>query len=1515
MSFEKGGRADKQGNVYENRYLARILIRLVAEEITSVVVEPIGEHTDICEFYTIEKDGHKTYYQCKGSNGMNDHWTPGDLQRYALFQKIQALLRSDPTCKFRFVSPLYYVGLDDLCTRAKTYPSARSFYENALSNNTLREAFKACERFFNLNHDDDNQLNDLVNLLSRCEFLVYTNNSETIKDIEQIVSIYFQGPAETVRILLENYVNDTLSYGKELTVSDVVNYLLEHGVHHQVRMGDLRIAPAVARLNSVFIDSYTPIQGILFHRDSTESLINEIEAGRSVILHGKAGIGKSGCVRGLINYLESNNIDYLAIQLDKYTPKDFADKYGESLGLPGSPVNSLAAMAGTKPCVLILDQLDALRWTATHSSIALDTCKEMIAQARGINDNNAGHISIVFSVRTFDYENDVGIRGLFKEEKIEQQESVWSEINVKSLTDDEVKQFVGDAYAQLTDKVKDLLHIPSSLYVWLRLSPERQLNPIVSPQEMIRSWWDQIQEGISTPGHSQESLTRCIDELVTTISNSALFVLPRVMFHGYTSELKYLASCGMIRLENDNVSFSHQSFLDFFLLSNDLKAITTNKQDLLSLVLSWGHQMPMARYRLSALFQNVADFNQTLFTIQAKEFLESDQIHYYYKATVFETIGQLTSPTTPIYKLTNEYFDNAEWHSFILQTVYARHPVFIEHLSAQNEFDWLSEEGLPLLESMRCFSSTFVVSILTQLLESGEATPEQIITVLGSGIEVESEDLFGLRMEIYRSNIFLLSGIHFINLEYAQPDHIIQVLALFLSRESTLREHYVYMDDEKCHVFCKENHISILDSMFSLLCDSAKNTPLSLHAMPNYNERYWLPRQSEPSIIRKIVELVKTSLIILAETDPDKAMRFIMEAGTFRNGISNELALSALLELPLTKSNAVIEWLLDDFDYHILDCISNEYDYLSTCKAVLKKFTTSCSSELFARLEKKICTWKGDREQFITTYKNRIEYNRAKGNASVFWPAWGHLQKAFLPFLDSTRTTQTSKNLLAVLNRNEWVLSDKYHAGILSGPARSVVSTIHKNAPRLSDNTWLNIVNSPVANHHSKVNKKDDGEYYYESTHWAFAQDLGSCVKNDPNRYATLLLKFPQNCFPGYFSSVLNSLNYSEIEKIGFVLLCDVIRHCSRIPSDSISMAISRLISEHRKENWPEDILSYLANTAIGTMKPVGNERICSSTDNNPFLSPDDMETAVLNCPRGAAVDAIGDYLISHPDLTKSYEPLMEMLAQDESDIVRFALVKCAAAFYEPHPSFSKQLFDIAIEKDPLAMCAYYSFWLMSRDFQVLEEYYFPYLKAASDSPNPKLVICAAQMVCRTAILTSSEQVLDYLYSHSWSKESLNKVCLEATYAFEKEEYRPISQSILEHFLDVDAASLQSINRLFHERRLDLRRDERFISLIVKKRRDIDTTNAFIDFVEMQEGELSSFAEIIKTAVQSVDEGTNSWKKHRIENGLVHAVIRLIDSTNGNTELTECCLDILDEIYRKRILTGSAVSRLLDGAD
>ena len=50
MSLEPGGRSDKYGNKYENGYLAKLLLRLVNEKLTSVTVEPLGPNRDSVEF-------------------------------------------------------------------------------------------------------------------------------------------------------------------------------------------------------------------------------------------------------------------------------------------------------------------------------------------------------------------------------------------------------------------------------------------------------------------------------------------------------------------------------------------------------------------------------------------------------------------------------------------------------------------------------------------------------------------------------------------------------------------------------------------------------------------------------------------------------------------------------------------------------------------------------------------------------------------------------------------------------------------------------------------------------------------------------------------------------------------------------------------------------------------------------------------------------------------------------------------------------------------------------------------------------------------------------------------------------------------------------------------------------------------------------------------------------------------------------------------------------------------------
>lgn len=80
MSFERGGRADKYGNRYEDRYLAKLLLRLVREEFASITVEPLGINKDSVEYVAEQKDGTFNHYQCKGTNGNFPSWRFCDLK-------------------------------------------------------------------------------------------------------------------------------------------------------------------------------------------------------------------------------------------------------------------------------------------------------------------------------------------------------------------------------------------------------------------------------------------------------------------------------------------------------------------------------------------------------------------------------------------------------------------------------------------------------------------------------------------------------------------------------------------------------------------------------------------------------------------------------------------------------------------------------------------------------------------------------------------------------------------------------------------------------------------------------------------------------------------------------------------------------------------------------------------------------------------------------------------------------------------------------------------------------------------------------------------------------------------------------------------------------------------------------------------------------------------------------------------------------------------------------------------
>lgn len=205
-----------------------------------------------------------------------------------------------------------------------------------------------------------------------------------------------------------------------------------------------KIIPRVNELNEQYKNTFRGIKGVFINRPGIEECIEYIKLDKSLIIHGKAGQGKSGCTQGIIEYCEKKDIPYIAIKLDDRLPKVNADKWGEELGLTTSIPMALKMLCENNRGVIILDQLDALRWTNEHSRQALITCTEVIKRVEEINLNRDNKISVIFVCRSYDYENDTDIKLLFKDREKEKNGIVWNEIITEELSEEVDRISVGD---------------------------------------------------------------------------------------------------------------------------------------------------------------------------------------------------------------------------------------------------------------------------------------------------------------------------------------------------------------------------------------------------------------------------------------------------------------------------------------------------------------------------------------------------------------------------------------------------------------------------------------------------------------------------------------------------------------------------------------------------------------------------------------------------------------------------------------------------------------------------------------------------------------------------------------------------------------------------------------------------------------------------------------------------------------------------------------------------------------
>jgi hypothetical protein len=140
--------------------------------------------------------------------------------------------------------------------------------------------------------------------------------------------------------------------------------------------------------------------------------LSDPDAGQVLVIHGRAGSGKSTVVADVLDELVRLGWAAAAVRMDEIDQVTrSAFELGERLRLSDSPLLVLGRVAGDGPAVLVVDQLDAVSRYSGRMPDSYDAIAEMLDQAEVLPG-----LKIVLVVRTVDMTMDMRMRSLLGDE-------------------------------------------------------------------------------------------------------------------------------------------------------------------------------------------------------------------------------------------------------------------------------------------------------------------------------------------------------------------------------------------------------------------------------------------------------------------------------------------------------------------------------------------------------------------------------------------------------------------------------------------------------------------------------------------------------------------------------------------------------------------------------------------------------------------------------------------------------------------------------------------------------------------------------------------------------------------------------------------------------------------------------------------------------------------------------------------------------------------------------------------
>ena len=1258
-----GGSAEKFGNRYEGRWTVACLLDVMDEVADSIRLEPPGPEDQGFEFW-VAKQGIREFHQVKRQH-YSGNWTLYTLVEEGVLTDFLTRLQ-DSSVSCVFVSGNSAGQLEELSDRARGSASWEEFNEVFLSADEWRKRFdRVRDSLPHLpEHETYERLKRVHTLPVGERFLLTT--------IESRVSTLVDGDAATAIDILAEMASDLVH--RELTAHDIWTHLGSRGFSRRHWDKDPHVLSAVEEANRRYLGLLRDqaIGRIVLPRQETAIVhgrLREDSQKPGVLVSGEAGVGKSGVMLQVVEELATAGIPVVAFRADRLESTQLPDRVGEQIGLPGSPANVLAAVAQGQFCVLVIDQLDALSLASGRNTELFDCVYEIIRQAQA-----HPNMRVLLACRKFDIENDYRLRGLTDSDGIA--ETVPVDRLAHETVRNVVTRFGLDANSLNLNQL-NLLSVPLHLKLLSELVADEEINALnfETAQDLYARFWEYKQKVIRERLGRPVQWTQVVYALCDYMHNRQTLSTPEVVVEDWSSDTDAMVSENILVLENQRYSFFHEGFFDYAFA----RRFAGGSQSLLGLLLS-GEQRLFLRAQVRQILLYLRDTEFDRYIANLEETLSSSDVRFHIKQVILALLADLSEPVRQEWDILST-FAGRDFNDPVTRQswVTVRRPSWFRLVDSLGLVQqWLGDpdevfvdQTVLLLRVVQGQLGDRVAELVEPYVDRSERWNSRLVHLAVWGDWSQGRRFLVLMLRLIDDGILddargpiavnsdFWSLMH--RLQYSDQSWGCEVAGHYFNRRRRLG-----LDAGQTNPFDYSNG-TIADSQSAedTLGRLASNAPESF-------VREVLP------FMRAVIEDCATQERRGLLLDPIWSNRIVQSGYGIDHALlkAMEIALSELAMHHPETYRSVFEPLRDSpfetIQYLLMRSLSSNgqtfadegvdqlcksperlgVGYLSdphwAARQLIESVSPHCSDEKLRELETLL-----------------LGYYTAWEKSEPGRPQYGYAQFTLLSGIIAGRQSKDVSTRLEELRL-------KFGRQEPASPTPMRVQQAQSPIPGdvvedMSDEEWLSAIGEHDADEHSFT---EDGSFVGGALE--LSRLLEDRVKQEPERFAELVLRFPDNANPFYFEAVLRGVTDSGLD---IVTIARVTERCHSIEGRPLGRYICDPIASLANGDVPLEALDLVASYATEDPDP---EQELWRTEVSPgqgLYYRGDILNNAINTKRGTAARAMARLIEANGKRIAHLRPALEKMVQDPSIAVRSCVAQTLIAVLRHDRDLAVDLF------------------------------------------------------------------------------------------------------------------------------------------------------------------------------------------------------------------------------------------------